>query len=98
MVRHPTHSLVGFQAAMAGGFRATKVAMDDAFVLGFSVAGIKAALSEIRPEMFYKTMPSKQRPGQWQDVYHVPSPVGLLYVKFTNEGLQEWRLLSFKKK
>lgn len=98
MARRPTHNLVEFQAAMASGLRATRSAMDSAFALGFSHSGVKATLSEIRPEMFYKSMPSEQRPGQWQDVYHVPTIVGLLYVKFTNEGLQEWKLLSFKKK
>jgi hypothetical protein len=31
---------------------------------------------------------------QWQDVYHVPSPVGVLYVKFTADVLTEFLLLS----
>ena len=34
----------------------------------------------------------------WQDVYHVPSPVGTLYVKFTAGTLTEFLLLSFKEK
>jgi len=32
----------------------------------------------------------------WQDVYHVPSPQGLLYVKFTADALAQFLLLSFK--
>ena len=34
----------------------------------------------------------------WQDVYHVPSEVGTLYVKFTADVVTEFLLLSFKEK
>jgi motility quorum-sensing regulator/GCU-specific mRNA interferase toxin len=34
----------------------------------------------------------------WQDVYHVPSSAGLLYVKFTADAVTEFLLLSFKEK
>jgi motility quorum-sensing regulator / GCU-specific mRNA interferase toxin len=34
----------------------------------------------------------------WQDVYHVPSPAGTLYVKFTADAITEFLLLSFKEK
>ena len=34
----------------------------------------------------------------WQDVYHVPSRVGVLYVKFTADVITEFLLLSFKEK
>jgi len=34
----------------------------------------------------------------WQDVYHVPSTYGLLYVKFTADAVSEFLLLSFKEK
>lgn len=34
----------------------------------------------------------------WQDVYHAPSSVGLLYVKFVADTVTEFRLLSFKEK
>jgi motility quorum-sensing regulator / GCU-specific mRNA interferase toxin len=34
----------------------------------------------------------------WQDVYHAPSPAGLLYVKFTADAITEFLLLSFKEK
>jgi motility quorum-sensing regulator/GCU-specific mRNA interferase toxin len=32
----------------------------------------------------------------WQDVYNVPSPVGMLYVKFTAGTVAEFLLISFK--
>lgn len=34
----------------------------------------------------------------WQDVYHVPSEVGLLYITFQADLVTEYRLLSFKAK
>jgi motility quorum-sensing regulator/GCU-specific mRNA interferase toxin len=34
----------------------------------------------------------------WQDVYHVPSEVGTLYVKFTADAVTEFVLLSFEEK
>jgi len=34
----------------------------------------------------------------WQDVYHVPSEGIVLYVKFTDDRITVFRLLSFKRK
>jgi motility quorum-sensing regulator/GCU-specific mRNA interferase toxin len=34
----------------------------------------------------------------WQDVYHVPTEAGMLYVKFTSDAVTEFVLLSFKEK
>jgi motility quorum-sensing regulator/GCU-specific mRNA interferase toxin len=34
----------------------------------------------------------------WQDVYHVPSEQGTLYVKFTADVVTDFLLLSFKEK
>ena len=34
----------------------------------------------------------------WQDVYHVPSAFGALYIKFTAGVVSEFLLLSFKEK
>lgn len=47
---------------------------------------------------FYKSMTSYADHRIWQDVYHVPSEVGLLYVKFTADAFAEFLLLSFKEK
>jgi motility quorum-sensing regulator/GCU-specific mRNA interferase toxin len=47
---------------------------------------------------FYKSMTSYGDHRIWQDVYHVPSPVGVLYVKFTADAVTEFLLLSFKEK
>jgi len=47
---------------------------------------------------FYKSMTAHADPRLWQDVYRVPSPVGVLYVKFTADAVTEFLLLSFKEK
>ncbi len=47
---------------------------------------------------FFKSMTSYRDNRVWQDVYHVPSKAGLLYVKFTADAVTEFVLLSFKEK
>jgi motility quorum-sensing regulator/GCU-specific mRNA interferase toxin len=47
---------------------------------------------------FYKSMTSIADARLWQDVYHVPSSAGVLYVKFTADVVFEFLLLSFKEK
>lgn len=49
-------------------------------------------------EHFYKSMISYGDHRIWQDVYHVPSEAGVIYVKFTADVLAEFVLLSFKGK
>jgi motility quorum-sensing regulator / GCU-specific mRNA interferase toxin len=49
-------------------------------------------------EHFYKSMTAYADHRIWQDVYHVPSPAGALYVKFTADVVTEFLLLSFKEK
>ena len=98
MKRPATHDLLEFQIAMAHALRWTVVAQSGAAEVGFDKADVKAALASMTAQMFYKTMESEKRPGQMQDVYHVPSRAGVLYVKFTDEGIKEFKLLSFKQK
>ena len=47
---------------------------------------------------FYKSMTFHGDHRSWQDVYHVPSEVGDLYVKFRADAVTEFVLLSFKEK
>ena len=83
---------------MAASLRWTGAAQIGAAEVGFGVADVKATIALMKPMMFYKTMLSNKRPGLTQDVYHVPSRVGVLYVKCTDDGVQEFTLLSFKRK
>ena len=47
---------------------------------------------------FYKSMTSYSNHKIWQDVYHVPYDDMILYVKFTQNTISEFTLLSFKEK
>ena len=52
----------------------------------------------MRRSQFYKSMTAYADHRVWQDVYHVPSEAGALYVKFTADVVTEFLLLSFKEK
>jgi motility quorum-sensing regulator/GCU-specific mRNA interferase toxin len=52
----------------------------------------------MRRQHFYKSMTSYADHRVWQDVYHVPSPVGMLYINSTTDAVTEFVLLSFKEK
>lgn len=55
-------------------------------------------IQTMRREHFYKSMTSHTDYRVWQDVYHVPSTAGVLYVKFTADTVSDFLLLSFKEK
>lgn len=55
-------------------------------------------IQTMRRDHFYKSMTSHADYKVWQDVYHVPSVAGVLYVKFTAETVSDFLLLSFKEK
>ena len=76
----------------------TFTAANDAADLGFGKPEIVATLQTVRPVHFYKSMTSHADYKVWQDVYHVPSAAGVLYVKFTANTVRLFKLLSFKEK
>ena len=57
-----------------------------------------ATIQGMQRRQFYKSMTTYADHRIWQDVYHVPSTAGLLYVKFTADAVTEFLLLSFKEK
>lgn len=57
-------------------------ARDSAISLGFSMSDVVDIIQSITRAMFYKSMTTNFDSQLWQDVYHVPSAVGPLYVKF----------------
>jgi motility quorum-sensing regulator/GCU-specific mRNA interferase toxin len=77
---------------------ATTTAVRTAAALGFDRAEIVATIQTMERKQFYKSMTSYSDHRIWQDVYHVPSRVGTLYVKFTADVVTEFLLLSFKEK
>lgn len=75
--------------------RVTVVATRTAATLGFSRAEIEATIRSMQRQHFWKSMTSYADHRIWQDVYHVPSRAGVLYVKFTADAVTEFVLLSF---
>lgn len=98
--RKPTYDLDAFKAAFSQPDRLniTTRATLSAAGLGFGRVEISAIIQTMLREHFYKSMTSKANYKVWQDVYHVPSEVGVLYVKFMADTMTDFRLLSFKEK
>jgi motility quorum-sensing regulator/GCU-specific mRNA interferase toxin len=98
--RKPTYDLRAFKAACvdANRLKATTTALRGAASLGFSRVEIVATIQTMERTHFYKSMTSYGDHRVWQDVYHVPSAAGVLYVKFTADAVTEFLLLSFKEK
>jgi len=95
--RKPTYDLEAFKVA-ADRMRVTLIATRTAAALGFGRAEMVATIQTMQRTQFYKSMTSYGDHRIWQDVYHVPSPAGTLYVKFTADVVSEFLLLSFKEK
>ena len=78
--RKPTYDLEAFKATFSSedGLNVTGTALRSAARLGFRRAEIAATVRTMRREHFYKSMTSFADHRLWQDVYHVPSPVGVL--------------------
>ena len=98
--RKPTYDLDAFKATFASVDRlaVTGTALLSAAALGFGRAEIVSTIQTMQRSQFFKSMTAYSDSRLWQDVYHVPSPVGVLYVKFTADAITEFLLLSFKEK
>lgn len=91
----PTYNLDDFKNSE---LKVTTTANKTARDLGFDRNGIKKVISTMKREHFYKSMTSYANHKIWQDVYHVPCGNLILYVKFTQNVISEFTLLSFKEK
>jgi motility quorum-sensing regulator/GCU-specific mRNA interferase toxin len=98
--RKPTYDLDAFKAAFASvdTLNVTGTALRGAAAIGFGRAEIVATIQTMRRSQFYKSMTAHADHRVWQDVYHVPSEAGPLYVKFTADAVTEFLLPSFKEK
>lgn len=96
----PRYDLEAFKAAFSSVTKlaVTGTALRSAAALGFGRTEIVATIQTMQRDHFYKSMTAYADQKLWQDVYHVPSPAGLLYVKFTADVVTEFLLLSFKGK
>jgi len=98
--RKPTYDLEAIKLAFSSVQRlnATGSAIRGAAAIGFGRAEIVATIQTISRRQFFKSMTAYADHTVWQDVYHVPSEQGVLYIKFTADALAEFLLLSFKEK
>lgn len=98
--KKPTYDLASFKAAFstASALNLTFTAARDAASLGYGKPEIVVVLQTMQLSHFYKSMTSHTDYKVWQDVYHVPSDAGLLYIKFTASTVTLFKLLSFKEK
>ena len=98
--RQPTYDIEAFKATFSSVERlaVTGTALRSAAALGFGRTEIVATIQTMKREHFYKSMTAYADHRLWQEVYHVPSSVGVLYVKFTADVLTKFLLLSFKEK
>ena len=91
----PTYNLEEFKNS---DFEITKTAQKSAEDLGFDKEGVHEIISTMERKHFYKSMTSYSNHKIWQDVYHVPYGDYVLYIKFTQNVISEFTLLSFKEK
>jgi motility quorum-sensing regulator / GCU-specific mRNA interferase toxin len=98
--KNPTYDLDAFKATCSDSntLPITKTAFATAQALGFDRTEVVATIQTMERTHFYKSMTSQADYRIWQDVYHVPSEMGLLYVKFTGSEVTRFLLLSFKEK
>lgn len=98
--RKPTYDLDAFKGAFSSvqKLAITGTALRSAAALGFGRVEIVSTIQTMQRGHFYKSMTAYADSRLWQDVYHVPSPVGVLYIKFTADAITEFLLLSFKEK
>ena len=98
--RKPTYDLDAFKATFVRVERLaiTGTALRSAATIGCGRIEIVNIIQTMQRGYFYKSMTAYADSRLWQDVYHVPSPVGILYVKFTADVISEFLLLSFKEK
>ena len=76
----------------------TGEALRSAAALGFGRIEIVRTIQNMQRKHFYKSMTSYVNNQIWQNVYHVPTSVGVLYIEFTADAVTEFLLLSFKEK
>ena len=91
----PTYNLEEFKKS---DFEFTKTSLKTSKELGFEESDVRDVVSTMKREHFYKSMTSYANHKIWRDVYHVPYENLVLYVKFTQNVISEFTLLSFKEK
>ncbi|MEJ0027030.1 MAG: type II toxin-antitoxin system MqsR family toxin [Rhizomicrobium sp.] len=98
--RKPSFDLARFKAVCGDPRRLaiTGTALRTAAEIGFGRSEIAQAVRAMKTAQFHKSMTSHADHRRWQDVYHVPFEGMVLYVKFTDDAVTEFTLLSFKER
>lgn len=96
--RTPAYALADFQAALRNGhYRITRGALEGASRLGLGESDIRDCVLELQEVDFYKSMPSLQRPGLFQDVYRCRFGGLSIYTKVQLGALGHAVIISFKR-
>lgn len=77
--------------------RITKSATTCTESLGLTLEVVVTIIQSMTREQFYKSMTAYANNAIWQDVYHVPHGVTVLYVKFTTDA-EGYLVIGFKEK
>lgn len=98
--RKPSFDLARFVAVCGDPKRLaiTGTALATAAELGFGRAEICETVRAMQRAHFQKSMTSYRDHRRWQDVYHVPWDGLVLYVKFTDDAVTEFTVLSLKER
>jgi motility quorum-sensing regulator/GCU-specific mRNA interferase toxin len=90
------HFLLGDVKAMVKHNRvsATKTALAGAAALGFDFAAMKEIINNLETTDLYKSMTSQSDHTLWQDVYHISSQAGDIYLKLS--VIDDLLIVSFK--
>jgi motility quorum-sensing regulator/GCU-specific mRNA interferase toxin len=94
----PTHDLEAFKRTFAKHHHVSTTALRTAQAIDYDRDDIDLVVSRMRRSEFVKSVTSFGDHRHWQDVYHVLHRGRLLYLKFTDDTLTEFVLLSFKRK
>jgi motility quorum-sensing regulator/GCU-specific mRNA interferase toxin len=94
----PTHDLEAFKRAFAQDRTMTFTASRSALAIGYNEDDVAALISTLTRSGFVKSMTSHADHRQWQDVYHIDDGIRTIYLKFTDQVMTEFILLSFKRK
>jgi motility quorum-sensing regulator/GCU-specific mRNA interferase toxin len=98
--RKPNFDLKAFQAVCGDPRRLaiTTGALRTATEIGFGRDAIAQVVRAMQSSDFQKSMTSYRDHRRWQDVYQVSSNGMVLYIKFTDDIVTKFVLLSFKEK
>lgn len=98
--RRPHHDLAAVQAkfAMPETLEITRVAVETARAMGYSLDDIVEAVQALQRSDFIKSETAHSPPNSrvWHDTYNLPWDERWLYLKFAGETLIDVRLTSFK--